>query len=241
MRAISATFVMCQGLLLLLNVATIEAGDLVGKVTEFEKERTFIYRDVSAHAVSQQEPIISNIKIYEFDALEAYEDSEIKFNLYAGGPQGVVSSGEFIFLGQRDGVVLGKVESGLTRIDDPGDHSIVLITDFITTEPYGTLYEVYALPEESRVYVYDGEVAVTSTDPRFTDTIYVHAGEWVRARKGQTISPKKRFMIATGPGSGSSACIYSNCKITDDPRIPLEPVVTPQVLIPPNPNPPSRR
>jgi hypothetical protein len=241
MRITRAAFTICQGLFLLLIVNVAHSRDVVGQVSAFEEERSFIYRDVTTTNVSKQEPIDDYIDIYQSDALEVKKGSELKFNLYTGGSEITVGAGRLHLLDGDDGAVLGKVEGGLTRVNDSGEHKFTLVTDLVVTDPYGTIYEVYAMPDESRVYVYDGEVAVTSTDQRFTETVYVSAGEWVRARKGQAISPKKRFIVAAGPGSGSSACIYSNCKITDDPRIPLDPVVTPQVLIPPNPNPPARR
>ena len=241
MRIIPAAFSICQGLFLLLTVSVAHSRDVVGQVSEFEEERSFIYRDVTATNVSKQEPIDDYIDIYQSDALEVSDGSELKFNLYTGGSEITVGAGRLHLLDGDDGAVLGKVEGGLTRVVDSGEHKFTLVTDLIVTDPYGTTYEVIDLPEESRVYVYDGEVAVTSTDARFTETVYVGAGEWVRARKGQAISPKKRFIVAAGPGSGSSACIYSNCKITDDPRIPLEPLVTPLILIPPGPNPPGRQ
>ena len=241
MHVFPAVFAICQGFILLISATTANSRDVVGQVSVFEEEKSFIYRDVTTTNVSSQEPIEDYIDIYQSDALEVSDGSELKFNLYTGGSEITVAAGRLHLLDGDDGAVLGKVEGGLTRVEDSGEHKLTLVTDLVVTDPYGTIYEVYALPEESRVYVYDGEVGVTSTDERFTETVYVRAGEWVRARRGEAISPKKRFIVAAGPGSGSSSCIYSNCKITDDPRIPLEPVFTPQVLIPPDPNPPSRR
>ena len=241
MRIFPAAFAICQGLVLLLSATTAHSRDVVGQVSVFEEEKSFIYRDVTATNVSSQEAIEDYIDIYQSDALEVSDGSELKFNLYTGGSEITVAAGRLHLLDGDDGAILGKVEGGLTRVEDSGEHKLTLVTDLIVTDPYGTIYEVYALPEESRVYVYDGEVGVTSTDEQFPETVYVRAGEWVRARRGQAISPKKRFIVAAGPGSGSSACIYSNCKITDDPRIPLDPVITPQILIPPDPNPPTRR
>ena len=235
-------FTICQGLILLITANVAHSRDLAGQISYYEPEKSFIYRDVSVTKVSKQEPIDGKIDIYESDALEVSDGSELKFSLFTGGSQITVGAGRLHLLDGDADALVGYVEGGgLTRVEDSGEHKFALVTDLVVTKPYGTIYEVYALPEESRVYVYDGEVGVTSTDQRFRETVTVRAGEWVRARKGQAISPKKRFLVAAGPGSGSSSCIYSNCKITDDPRIPMDPIVTPQVLIPPNPNPPARR
>ena len=104
-----------------------------------------------------------------------------------------------------------------------------------------TIYELDIQPRSTRLFVYEGSVSVYSTDTSFPDPRVVHAGEWVRFSEGKEIPKPKRFTLAIGPGSGSTECIYSDCKLVNSVLIPSRPVVTPEALIPPPPNPPGRR
>lgn len=111
-------------------------------------------------------------------------------------------------------------------------------------EENGTLYEVHVQAQDSRVFVYDGSVSVFSTNPAYPQPQLVQAGEWVRARMGEPIPAPTKFMlqgVAAGPGSGSTECIYSNCKITDEVPISMPPEFPPPALISPPPNPPGRQ
>ena len=108
-------------------------------------------------------------------------------------------------------------------------------------ESEGTNFLVNIKGNKTSVFVIEGTVAVSSTEPEFQeeDPVLVHTGEWLRAEKGRSIPPPQRFRLSDA-GSGSSECIYSNCKVTDNILIPRQPVFRP-VLLPPPLNPPSRR
>ena len=106
----------------------------------------------------------------------------------------------------------------------------------------GTVLEVDVRYNNTRVFVFEGWVEVYSTDTvNHPDPRAVHAGEWVSFSEGKEIPKPKRFTMAIDPGSGSTECIYSDCKLVNNVLIPERPVVTPSVLIPPPPNPPGRR
>lgn len=106
----------------------------------------------------------------------------------------------------------------------------------------GTVLEMDVSATDTRVFVFEGWIEVFSTDTvKYPDPREVHAGEWVRFRKGEPIPKPKKFTMAIGPGSGSTECIYSDCKLVDSVLIPSRPVVTPGELIPPPPNPPGQR
>ena len=132
---------------------------------------------------------------------------------------------------------------GVGVFEGPPKPCNVVSKDF-RLEENGTLYEVHVQAQDSRVFVYDGSVSVFSTNPAYPQPQLVQAGEWVRARKGEPIPAPTKFLLpgfAAGPGSGSTECIYSNCKFTDDVRIPPREVFPYQPLITPPPNPPGRR
>ena len=132
---------------------------------------------------------------------------------------------------------------GVGVFEGPPKPCNVVSKDF-RLEENGTLYEVHVQAQDSRVFVYDGSVSVFSTNPAYPQPQLVQAGEWVRARKGEPIPTPTKFVLpgfAAGPGSGSTECIYSNCKITDKVPISTTRIFTPQPLIPPPPNPPGRQ
>ena len=132
---------------------------------------------------------------------------------------------------------------GVGVFEGPPKPCNVVSKDF-RLEENGTLYEVHVQAQDSRVFVYDGSVSVFSTNPAFPQPQLVQAGEWVRARKGEPIPAPTKFMlqgVAAGPGSGSTECIYSNCKIVDEVPISMPPEFPPPALAPPPPNPPGRR
>ncbi len=108
-------------------------------------------------------------------------------------------------------------------------------------DPNGTKYMIHAQGYQSSVFVFEGEVAVTRTEPEFQglDPVIVHAGEWLLSREGMPIQKPQKFR-RSDPGSGNSECIYSNCKITDDLRNPGEPPRRPPLPSPPL-HPPGRR
>lgn len=106
----------------------------------------------------------------------------------------------------------------------------------------GTVLEVDVRARYTRVFVLEGWVEIysigTSNDSKPQS---VYAGEWVQFSEGKPIPKPQRFTMAIGPGSGSTECIYSDCKLVNSVLIPERPAVTPSVLLPPNPNPPGRR
>ena len=222
--------------------ASGQEAEKVGDVLSYVSGRSFIYHEVSADRPAPQEAIDGNIEVHHTDVLEAKDDGKIEVKLIPSG-QIDIESGRIHLLDDPGGAPIARVEGGLVRVEEALENYTV-VTDLITTEPWGTVYEVLAAARESRVFVYEGSVRVTSTDPRFPEPVIVSAGEWVRAPKGEPISAPKVFILSRArveSGSGASECIYSNCKIIDDPRIPEPPVFTPGVLVPPPPSPPGRR
>lgn len=216
--------------------------EVVGQVSSFIAGRSFIYHEVGAARPSPQEPIEGNIDVHHTDVLEAKDDGKIEVKLIPSG-QIDIESGRIHLLDDPSGARVARVEGGLVRVEGSLENYAV-ITDLIETSPFGTIYEVLAEARESRVYVYEGVVVVTSTDPRFPEEVVVNAGEWVRAREGEPISAPKVFILSRArfdPGSGASECIYSNCKIIDKVLVPELPYSTPNYLVPPDPNPPGRR
>ena len=132
---------------------------------------------------------------------------------------------------------------GVGVFEGPPKPCNVVSKDF-RLEENGTLYEVHVQAQDSRVFVYEGSVSVFSTNPAYPQPQLVQAGEWVRARKGEPIPAPTKFLlqsVAAGPGSGSTECIYSNCKIVDEVPVSLPPNFPPPALISPPPNPPGRR
>lgn len=228
--------------LLVSTAAFPQEGEVVGQVVSFKPDRSFIYHEVSAAQPSPQEPIDGNILVHHTDVLEAKDKGKIEIKLIPSGNI-EIESGRMHLLDDAGGAQIARVEGGLVRVEGALENYMV-VTDLITTDPWGTIYEVLAEARESRVFVYEGTVTVRSKDPRFPEDVVVRAGEWVRAREGEAVSDPQVFIISDfrpGPGSGASECIYSNCKIIDNVLIPEQPVYTPGVLIPPPPNPPGRR
>lgn len=244
MRIVHTSSTFCLSLLALAAAGAAHAQDaeVVGQITTFIAGRSFIYHEVSADRVAPQEAIEGNIEVHHTDVLEAKDDGKIEVKLIPSG-QIDIESGRIHLLDDPGGAPIARVEGGLVRVEEALENYTV-VTDLITTEPWGTVYEVLAAARESRVYVYEGSVRVTSTDPRFPEPVVVSAGEWVRAHKGEPISEPKVFILSRArvdPGSGASECIYSNCKTIDDLRIPEPPIYTPGVLVPPPPTPPGRQ
>lgn len=116
-----------------------------------------------------------------------------------------------------------------------------VVPDASNVSAEGTRYQVDVMARDTRISVYEGVVSITSTNANYPEPRHVHAGEWVRFRKGEPIPKPKKFTMAIGPGAGSTECIYSDCKLVDSVLIPSRPVVTPGELIPPPPNPPGQR
>jgi hypothetical protein len=105
--------------------------------------------------------------------------------------------------------------------------------------PFGTDFIVQSKGYETSVFVMQGVVSVTSNNPKFPEQ-RVNAGEWVNFRKDMPIPPPQRYRPSDA-GSGSSDCIYSNCKITDLVSLSGPWLPPPEVLAPPPFNPPGRK
>jgi hypothetical protein len=112
-------------------------------------------------------------------------------------------------------------------------------TQAATVDTNGTVFLVRARGYVSSIFVIEGEVAVTSTDPRFPEPKRVSGGEWLRARKGEPLPEPRRFRRGDA-GAGSSECITAPCTYTESWLIPAPPVTTPFAPLPPPPNPPGR-
>lgn len=141
----------------------------------------------------------------------------------------------------NDAIVKCELDHGSYTVNGPPQPCEPVTPDIGRIEDEHTRYEIDVQASSTRVFVHEGAVSVFSTNPDYPEPRLVSAGEWVRARKGEEIPPPKRFTMALGPGSGSSECIYSDCKLVNSLLIPARPVVTPGVLIPPPPNPPGRQ
>ncbi len=246
-QSISAT---CQGILLLVISSTVysqsadHSGKVLGQIRKYDEGKAYIYHDVVSGRTSFGKLIDENNKdFHNSDALEAISPSKITFYFIDDNNADVtVSSGEVKMVDEGDGETALKIERGVTLIDGHFEHTLVF-SDELSVPNTSTVYEIHATPGESRLYVYAGEATVFSRNLKYPDPVVVRAGEWVRAN-GEAISPPERFIageVSSGPGAGTSACIYSDCKITDEYPIPQPPVLIPEALIPPPVNPPSGR
>lgn len=103
-----------------------------------------------------------------------------------------------------------------------------------------TEFMIDARGEETSLFVIEGSVEVSSTDPEYKEDkkVVVNAGEWLMTRRGKSIPPPMRYR-RTDAVSGNSECIYSWCTLTRDVLEPPSP--PPLALPPPSPNPPGQR
>ena len=136
--------------------------------------------------------------------------------------------------------VTGRVQFERKRVRKRPAKSCDVLAGGVNFRHFNTKFLIDARGYETSLFVMDGSVEVSSVNPKFPEKQMVHAGEWLVARKDEPIPEPKRYRRSDAR-SGSTECIYSNCKITDKVPIPPPPVFTPQVLIPPPPNPPGQR
>ena len=103
----------------------------------------------------------------------------------------------------------------------------------------GTEFLVRANGYQSSLFVIEGKVQITSDNPEHSQR-WVREGEWVQFRRDGPIPPPQRYRLSDAR-SGSTDCIYSNCKLSELVLIPAPPFITPQILFPPPFNPPGRK
>jgi ferric-dicitrate binding protein FerR (iron transport regulator) len=178
------------------------------------------------------------------DILGSTQNTGLRISLADNGGDVAVSfrNGSLALRG-RDKLAEIEITEGVVLVEKKPPEIRVTSKDIGDITTIETLYEVHVQAQDSRVFVYEGKVLVSSADSPFPAE-KVGAGEWVRVRKGEKIDGPYQFFVgdlAAGPGSGSAECIYSNCKLTDKVPVPPPPVFTPQVLLPPPPNPPGQR
>ena len=215
------------------------AQDIVGEVTSFTPDESYVYHELTAEAPSPREPITEEIPVHDRDALEATRKGEVKFLLDDSEAEITVRAGRVQAV---DGGEVVVVKRGWVRYEAT-NANVTLADARAVANSEGTIYEFLSEPSESRVYVYEGTATVSSKDPRFPEPVRVHAGEWVRALDGAPVSEPRVFILddtRVSFGSGSSSCIHSNCK-RYDPVFPPQPPIGPHVIIPPPPNPPGQR
>lgn len=130
-----------------------------------------------------------------------------------------------------------EVERGTIELN--GDHSDLMVkTNAAHICPLGTSFEVRSLDEETQVFVFAGEVQVSSLDLRYVHR--VPAGHWISASVGRPIHAAKPFtaVAANGPGSGTTECIQSDCTKIHKVPVPDPPVYRSPIFAP-GPNPPG--
>ena len=235
----------CPLVLFLLAGSPAISQEQVGEVSD-RTGKAWVIRENAFDGETLEQPIDKPEAVYYKDMLGAGEDSVLKISLFDGDSEITISAGS-AHLAEWDKltkVIKVRLENGILLYEHFGDVEGPCVgTSLAEIECLGTVVEVHAQAYESRVFVYEGKALVSSTDPGIMETQLLHAGEWVRSRKGEPIPPPQRFItgeVAAGPGSGSTQCIHSNCKITDEVLIPPPPVFTPPALAPPPPNPPGR-
>lgn len=132
------------------------------------------------------------------------------------------------------------IEPGKKEMEELGIKSCCSESNGKSICPNGTEYMVQARGYETSVFVVEGEVSIVDELSGEPTERTVRAGEWVNFRKGEVTPPPQRYRLSDAR-SGSSDCIYSNCKITDlvPPFGPWFP--PPEILAPPPFNPPGRK
>ena len=130
--------------------ASGQEAEKVGDVLSYVSGRSFIYHEVSADRPAPQEAIDGNIEVHHTDVLEAKDDGKIEVKLIPSG-QIDIESGRIHLLDDPGGAPIARVEGGLVRVAEAPEN-YTLVTDLITTEPWGTIYEVLAAARESRLF-----------------------------------------------------------------------------------------
>jgi hypothetical protein len=135
--------------------------------------------------------------------------------------------------------VSGTVLFSRSRVRKDASKSCDVFAGGFNFRHLSTEFLIDARGVETSLFVMEGAVEVSSADPNFPEKQEVVAGEWLATRKGHPVPRPQRY-LRSDPGSGSSVCLYSWCRITrniltDGPDIPI------RVLIPPPPNPPGRQ
>ncbi len=233
------------------SIGVAQVKESVGQVILTEGEDNRIERapdPINPLDIPIEQGVAETIRID--DTLIAGEDSYLKFSFRDVAAGNVLlDQGRLRLTGNVDdpvcelidGTAVFRSEGSEDRDFQTGDPvSCKFTTEAAGHTHEGTEFVLTARGHESSVFVMEGVVEVTSSDPeKFPGVQLVHAGEWLRARKGMPIPPPQRWK-RSGPGSGSSNCITSNCRLTDEVPIPFPPVVTPQALPPPPFNPPGK-
>ena len=207
----------------------------IGEIYDVKVEG-YVIRDDVESPVKKPDPV------YIGDLLGVHRrNSKLSVILSEGDDVPIEIRYGYMRLAGESGLIECQFKKGNFVIKGPPKPCKGSTPDILRLDEQGTLYEVDVQATNSLVFVFEGSVAVYSTNPEYPEPQLVHAGEWVRARKGEKIPKPQRFMWPPTPSSGSKECIYSNCKQTDNVLIPPPPVYTPWILTPPpDPNPPGQ-
>lgn len=142
----------------------------------------------------------------------------------------------------RLGLLRGRMRATISETFSSRSDSFQVQTTEGVMGVQGTDFLVEAPPGETRVYVYEGLVLVTSTDPAFPDGVLLGPGDFIRVRLGEPLEEPSRFQVAAPRpddliGSGGEQQMRSGGDQSNDP-LQQVPELAP-LLIPPEPNPPG--
>lgn len=142
----------------------------------------------------------------------------------------------------RLGLVRGRLRATVSSVFSSRSDSFQVETSEGVMGVQGTDFLVEAAPGETRVYVYQGLVLVTSLDPDFPDGVLLGPGQFIRIRLGEPLGePSWFYLMPFDPhaliGSGSEQQMRSGGDQSDDPLLQM-PEFSP-LRVPPEPNPPG--
>ncbi len=185
-------------LLILLTFSSVigfAQEDAVGVVSALTGRADVFRGDQPPLAMTEQDPV------FRGDILQTQADSELELQM-SDGSSFILDQNTRLVLSQYlpdqepEGLfelIRGRLRSFISSNFSHRSDSFQVDTKEGRMGVQGTVFDVYALPAETQVYVYEGLVSVTAHDPGFRQTRLIGAGEFSRITPGAPAQPPRPF------------------------------------------------
>ncbi len=187
-------------LFLFAVIAVVSAGvyaqdDAVGAVSLLTGRVDVIRGD------QQPQPLALHDSIFAGDILQTQAEAELELEMNDGSSFTLDQNtrlvlSEYLTGQQAEGLfklIRGRLRSFVSRAFSQRADSFQVDTKEGLMGVQGTVFDVYALPAETQVYVFEGLVSVTAHDPGFRQTRLIGAGEFTRIVPDAEVQPPRPF------------------------------------------------
>lgn len=220
--------VMVSGIFAIAPVSTVRAQDqenlVVGGVSALQGEAYAVRSDLS------EVDLAPGIDVFRADTIQTLINAFLEIQMIDGSRFSLdentrVVLAEYVTGMEPQGrlsLLRGRMRALISGVFSSRSDSFQVQTNEAVMGVQGTDFLVEAQAGETRVYVYEGLVLVTSRDPAFPEGELLGPGQFLRIRLGEPLVEPSRFQVAVSEpgdllGSGGDQQMRSGGDQSNDP------------------------